>query len=487
MSSRLLAAAGSFSLAGALAASALHRRLHLSESEAAPDRASLSAREDRVITVRGTAFERGAALERILGGDVAALAETRRRLYSAEGVAAWRRRATTCEAAWREHAPVSWRELEGQLHTGARASDLLLLATDYEQQMESWRDDGLLAAPGRCTAFALTDAAGGAALCGQNVDEACAGWFDGKRDVVVRHVSSEASTPHALLYTHPGVPAYCGLNSAGLCVLNLYIDEPPEPAVEAGPVATRRGPLLAATASSSGGGGGGGGGGVPIDVVLREMLAFSSIEQATAWLERLPRTEPSTYVLMQAGVVACVEASPSRVATLWLRGDAELCHSNHPICDQRMQAAWEAQAEAGGASAVPCASAAASTAEPTGGVVGEGGGGAPGGPPAASAAADAASAAERGGSPSSECSSDLNCSSVARLDSMRRALRAARRADGGLDVFAARQLLEGCPPVHETDVPTLSRVLLEPEKGRMHIRFRGEAEWRVLGFADDQL
>jgi len=31
--------------------------------------------------------------------------------------------------------------------------------------------------------------------------------------------------PDALVYTHPGAPAYCGMNSAGLCVLCLYIDD----------------------------------------------------------------------------------------------------------------------------------------------------------------------------------------------------------------------------------------------------------------------
>jgi len=143
------------------------------------------------------------------------------------------------------------------LIVGVSREDLLLLSCDYEMQMFSWEDQTLLKAytskeesmrettikeldssvvrvleeeatnlyasadgsyPGHCTAFAVTqDRTQGKkrpGLCAQNVDEAPWGWLDGEKDVVFHHKTPETGL-ETMLYTHPGVPAYCGMNNRG--------------------------------------------------------------------------------------------------------------------------------------------------------------------------------------------------------------------------------------------------------------------------------
>ena len=354
---------------------------------------------NRVVTVKGTALNRGRQLWSALGADASVLANKRRGFYSVEGLSCWEALGVNCKPAWARYAPVSWMELQGMVANGAAMADLLLLGTDFEMQMAAWRDSALYAPigaleggpeRGRCTAFAVTDAVCGP-VCGQNVDEEASGWDGGASDVVVRILSADpATTPHALVYTHPGVPAYCGMNSAGLCVLNLYIDQhspqaPEEP--------TRPG--------------------VPINVAIRELLTHRTVEEASAWVEGLPRTAyPTTYLMMQGEAVACVEASAQRVATLWLRGNADMCHSNHPILDQRMQAG-------------------------NGGVA-------------------------RG--------------SKFRLDTIRQLVQAARQRNG-LTIEEAQLILMACPPADPKSAPTMASVVMDPSHSRMHIRFRGDGVW----------
>lgn len=275
----------------------------------------------RVLTVRGSAEERGAALGVILGASMADLTELRQGLYSTKGLALWASLASNAEASWRERAPISWAELQGMRRAGFVSQDqLCMLGSDFEMQMCSWMEAGLYKdepkqpqaqpPPGRCTAFALTDAKGlshRGPLCGQNVDEEPQGWLDGSRDVVIRHFADPGGAPDTLLYTHPGVPAYCGMNSAGLAVMNLYIDD--------------------GLRNESG---------VPIDVALREVLSYRDITEAVAYLESLPRMAPTTFMLMQGEVIGTVEASARRSVTSWLRGPGEVFHANHAILDQRM-------------------------------------------------------------------------------------------------------------------------------------------------------
>jgi len=142
----------------------------------------------RVVTVRGSAVARGAQLWATLGADAQALMGLRKAMYSLRGLAHWRALAAGSEAAWREHAPISYAEfvVGAAAHGGVSAEDVLLLATDFEMQMAAFRNPSFYApvSPsatsgavertaatqeqpsrataswehGRCTGFAITDA-----------------------------------------------------------------------------------------------------------------------------------------------------------------------------------------------------------------------------------------------------------------------------------------------------------------------------------------
>ena len=198
--------------ATATAAAAFHLGIRASRADAQPEAKPDAGRSDhnRVLTVRGSAHERGSQCGKLLGLDLSSLAASRRALYSQLGLSWWGGLATAAAPSWEAHAPVSWAEKQGMVAAGADERALMLLATDFEMQMASWRHPDFWAeqAPsspgGRCTGYVLTDGHG---LCGQNVDEEAVGWDGGSRDVVLRLLSTEPRTPSALVYTHPGVPA----------------------------------------------------------------------------------------------------------------------------------------------------------------------------------------------------------------------------------------------------------------------------------------
>ena len=256
--------------------------------------------------------------------DISELVAARKALYSTAGNMHWRELAEQMAPSIQLWAPQCWAELQGMVQAGVPLEDLLLMCCDYEMQMESWANGGEMrcdpaATPsgeekykvpegtpaGRCTGFAVNGPRG--SILAQNVDEPLEGWDDGLRDIVLRHIDEKER--EVLVYTHPGVPAYCGMNSSGLCVANFYIED-----------------------SSRGKGG------VPIDVILRELLKFDTIEQAVDWLETIPRSLPTTCMLMQHQTIVCVEVTADRTVAVWVKGsNGRLCHANHPLLDQTMQ------------------------------------------------------------------------------------------------------------------------------------------------------
>lgn len=363
---------------------------------------SVSASRHRVVSVYGTADERGKQLAQALSNNVEKLAAKRRSVFSEEGNAAWRVLAKRLGPCWRTHAPVSWKEMKG-LATSVDEETLLLLGTDFEMQILDLQKGGCYSsgevvgdeAPmlDRCTAFAVTDANGEQrTLCGQNVDESAIDFLDGSLDLVVCLKSSEG-IPDALVFTHPGMPAYCGLNSGGLCALNLFINDYTCP-----------------------------GTGVPIDVAIREVLTYWDIRAAVQWLEEIPQAAATTFILAQGDCLACVEKSATRTVTKWVRGPGEICHSNHPTIDERMQG----------------------------------------------------QCVQFRGVQFSE-------SSVSRLCNIQKSVR---EAQGNLSVQKAKHILSSCPAACPERAPTIAAVVMEPEgsRGKMHIRFYGEEDWMIVGF-----
>lgn len=249
---------------------------------------------ERLIVAQGDAFERG----RVIGERSS---ERIRKVLRAQEQADvdkdgltlhdWLGQAEAFMPCIKEHAAETLTEMEGvAAGSGLAFDDILLLSCVYEKHMGKGAE--------HCTAFAAAGAATatGELICGQNNDEAVEPWVGGTMDVVIHH--RDESGLETLLYTHPGIPAYMGMNSAGLCVMWMYIDN------------GERGP------------------GVPTCVLIRELLRHATLEDAVAYLKATPRAVPNNFLLAHRTDGICnVEFSPRQ---FWpVRDDLVLCHANH--------------------------------------------------------------------------------------------------------------------------------------------------------------
>ena len=189
-----------------------------------------------------------------------------------------------------KHAPNTWREMEG-MGKGAELDfeDILLLASIYEKKVGFGSD--------HCTAFAATGSAtaDGNLVCGQTNDESMIEWAGGSLDLVTHHIGENRET---LIYTHPGIPAYMGMNSDGLCFMWNYIDN------------------------------GERGIGVPTNILIREALCRKTLSEAVSYLEETPRCIPNNFLLAHREEGICnVELFPD-VALKSSRGEVAV-HANH--------------------------------------------------------------------------------------------------------------------------------------------------------------
>ena len=273
--------------------------------------------DDRLIRAAGSARERGESIGAAAGERILALLAAQDREHrDRDGLTlhGWLPAAQGFEPLIHEHAPVTAAEMAG-MATGAGlpADDLLLLACAYEKYM------GTAPAPGtdghssievRCAHCTALGAAGdatvaGDVICGQNNDELMADWLGGAADIIVHHSADDGL--QTLLYTHAGVPAYMGMNSAGLCVTWMYIDD------------------------------GERGAGLPTCVLIRELLTKRSLADAVEYLDRAPHAVPNAFLLGHPEGLCTVEVFPrSRMRVR--EGTDLLWHANH-ILDAELAAA----------------------------------------------------------------------------------------------------------------------------------------------------
>ena len=181
--------------------------------------------------------------------------------------------------------------------SGLPFEDILLLTCAYEK----WYN---FHAPEHCTAFAaMGDASKTAELiCGQNNDESLHHWAAGQLDAVIHHRSQ--SGMETFIYTHPGIPAYMGMNSAGLCLLWMAIDN------------GERSP------------------GLPTNVLIRETFFCTTLESAVGYIEKVPRTLPNCFFLAHPeGGICSIECSSSFFCPVY--SNSILYHANH-ILNEKM-------------------------------------------------------------------------------------------------------------------------------------------------------
>jgi len=196
-----------------------------------------------------------------------------------------------------EYAPNTLEEMKGM----AAGSDLLfdnilLLACAYEKWFNYHT-------PEHCTAFAVMGEASKTAelICGQNNDECLHHWAAGQLDGVIHH--RDESGLETLIYTHPGIPAYMGMNSAGLCLLWMAIDNGERAA------------------------------GIPTNVLIRETLLCTTLESAVEYMKKVPKALPNAFMLAHPDQGICnIECSPSLFYPEYSQDF--LYHANHILNDE---------------------------------------------------------------------------------------------------------------------------------------------------------
>lgn len=255
--------------------------------------------------------ERGKSLGGVIGRDARKIYDLKVSMYkSREGMMAfWDKIAAASKSYIETYAPLTWEEMQGFSESRDCDMDLLLkLATEYEMLMANGHFD--LSGgndPGKCTGMATTFSANGGVVCAQTNDENPNFWHGAKYDVVIHSDGKSTGDLSTMIYTHPGYPAYMGMNSAGVCVLWQYIDN--------GERACDKG--------------------LPTCVILREILKHRTAKEAVDWLRAVPRTVPNNYMLCDQENIYNIECSPTRFTVLEV-DEGDMVHSNHCVIDQQM-------------------------------------------------------------------------------------------------------------------------------------------------------
>ena len=255
-----------------------------------------------VIGVSGTAFERGRMHGELARAQVERSIANYARLFAFCGIT-WdeaQRRASTYRAAIGGLDSNLLEEIEGiAAGAGHKASEILALNARTELLPPTYLGKAG-APPGECTAIAVqaSASASGGTLLAQNWD-----WLGAQREALILLRIAEGERPGCLTLTEAGMLAKIGMNALGFGVcLNILrsVEDGKRP-------------------------------GVPVHVLLRALLARSSVADAIAFATPLAFGGSSGVLCADvAGETASLEVSPLGVRVL--RGaDGTLCHTNHFI------------------------------------------------------------------------------------------------------------------------------------------------------------
>lgn len=250
----------------------------------------------RYLKISGNAYERGVRIGRELKMQIETNYLNQTKFYDVpEGVSyvEWAKMAERYVPLMEKWTPEVLEEMKGMAE-GAEMEfgQILAMTTAYEKSFcRDMIED-------KCSSFLLGKAVteGGRTIIGQTNDECYTEWLY-QLDVVLHHVDGERES---LIYTHPGVPAYMGINNDGLAVLWTYIDN------------------------------GVTGDGVPTNAIIRHLLTLGSVDEAVAFLKAVPHDIPNQFGLGdKSGRIASVECFPNKV---YVKEDDEfLVHTNHTV------------------------------------------------------------------------------------------------------------------------------------------------------------
>ena len=259
----------------------------------------------RYVKAEGDSRERGREIGRQLRMQIETNYANQTAYYrETEGYdyAQWGRMAEGYVPLMRQYTPQVLEELEGMAEgAGLPMGQLLSLTAAYEKSFSCERLGD------KCSAFAAAGkmTADGRAICGQTNDESYKEWV-GQLDVVLHHVQPDTGR-ETLLYTHPGVPAYMGMNNRGLAVLWTYIDN--------GQI----------------------GKGVPTNAIIRALLELDGLAQAEEFLRTVPHAVPNFFLVTHRsqGILEA-ECFPNQVYVR--KNDSRAIHTNHTVFGEEPEA-----------------------------------------------------------------------------------------------------------------------------------------------------
>ena len=250
----------------------------------------------RYIIVEGDAYSRGVQIGKQLRPQIEINYLNQSRYYRDKedfSYGKWGEMAKRYLPNLEKWTPEVLEEMQGMTEgSGLPFEYILALTTAYEKSFA--RD----MVRGKCTSFLVSKAATYAqkVIVGQTNEEDNTEWLSAL-DTVIHHVDGENE---ALIYTHPGVTAYTGMNNCGLAILWEYIDN------------------------------GAVGDGVPTNAIIRHVLNCRSIEEVLDFLENVPHDVPNEFgIADKSGRIFSVECFPNKVYVQ--ESDSYLVHTNHII------------------------------------------------------------------------------------------------------------------------------------------------------------
>ncbi|MEI5993570.1 C45 family autoproteolytic acyltransferase/hydolase [Candidatus Enterococcus mansonii] len=249
----------------------------------------------RYIKVSGSAFERGVTIGEVLKMQIETNLASQKLFYkdSEEIRTKWLEKAQTYLAYTEKFAPDVVAEMQGVANgSGLDFQEILYLYTVYERSFF----DALIS--DKCTSFAVSGHAtiDGSVICGQTNDERL-DEYRAEVDCVVHHVDTESEL-ESLIYSHPGIPAYMGMNNYGLAVMWTYIDN-----------GLRQE-------------------GVPTAGIIRELINKKTLKEAREYLYTVPHAVPNQFSLSHSlEGIASFECFPNKIYEH--KTSDVMIHANH--------------------------------------------------------------------------------------------------------------------------------------------------------------
>lgn len=249
----------------------------------------------RYIEVTGTAYERGQQIGQVLKMQIETNLASQKLFYqdSAEALNLWQEQAEQYLIYTEKFAPEVVAELKG-IASGSQLpfEEILYLYTVYERSFF----DQLVS--DKCTSFAAQGTAtlDGSVICGQTNDERL-DEYRSEVDCVVHH-TDPVTNLETLIYSHPGIPAYMGMNNYGLAVMWTFIDN-----------GNRKE-------------------GLPTAGIIRGLLACKTLAEARTFLIEVPHAVPNQFTLAHAtDGLASFECFPNQLYEQ--ESAAIMIHANH--------------------------------------------------------------------------------------------------------------------------------------------------------------